>query len=383
MQKIHTTLSLPQQTQHPHNLHQEQSQPEQGQPEQSNLTLDTVVSVLSKTIFHPWPSWILVLSLRAQVTPPSHPAFLLAISWAILLTLVAVAKAVNARFAYGLSRRVEMSDEVVVVTGGASGLGLLIARIYLMRGVGVAVVDVRGRSEREVVELVEGGVEYFEGDVADLSVLEECVREVGEKLGTPTILINCAAARINGHSILNLSADAFQRTIQTNLLAVFRTCQVFLPCMLAAPNGGTIVNVSSVLGQLCPAGLADYSVSKAGLSALHRTLEAELRATGDDDKVKMLLVEPGQVATPLFASVKTPNRFIAPVLEPVCVAREIVSAIEEGRAGVIRLPAYATLVNWYAVLPASLQRIARYLSGIDQAVVQSPTQSESKPMTTE
>lgn len=156
--------------------------------------------------------------------------------------------------------------------------------------------------------------------------------------------------------------------------------------MLAAPNGGTIVNVSSVLGQLCPAGLADYSTSKAGLSALHRTLEAELRVSGDGEKVKMILVEPGQVATPLFSSVKTPNKFIAPVLEPVQVAREIVSAIDEGRGGVIRLPAYATMVNWYAVLPAGLQRIARFLSGVDHAVVQTPNQKshdEAKAAKTE
>ncbi|KAH8422833.1 uncharacterized protein LDX57_000588 [Aspergillus melleus] len=140
--------------------------------------------------------------------------------------------------------------------------------------------------------------------------------------------------------------------------------------MLANPNGGTVVNVSSVLGQLCAAGLADYSVSKAGLSALHRTLEAELRKSGNDDKVKLVLVETGQLATPLFESVQTPNSFFAPVLEPVHVAQEIVSAIDKGHAGVIRMPTFASLVNWYAVLPASLQRFARFLSGIDHAVAQ-------------
>ncbi|KAF7587434.1 hypothetical protein BBP40_007230 [Aspergillus hancockii] len=305
------------------------SSPNQPQPApakwHSAVTIDLLLSVLRRTIFHPWPAWILVLSLRAQVTPTTDLVFILTTGYAIFLTLIAVAKVFNARIGYGLPRTVELSDEVVVITGGANL-----------------------KSKEEV--------------------------EVGEGLGTPTVLINCAAARINGQPLLSLSAEAFQKTFQTNLLAVFNTCQVFLPRMLSAPNGGTIVNVSSVLGQLCPAGLADYSTSKAGLSALHRTLEAELRASGDDEKVKMILVEPGQVATPLFASVKTPNKFIAPVLEPVQVAQEIISAIEEGRGGVIRLPAYATLVNWYAVLPAGLQRIARYLSGIDHAVTQASNQ---------
>lgn len=186
------------------------------------------------------------------------------------------------------------------------------------------------------------------------------------------MLINCAAARINGRPLLALPADSFQKTIQTNLLAVFHTCQVFLPGMLSAANGGTVVTVSSVLGHLSAAGLSDYSASKAGLSALHRTLEAELRVSGDDEKVKMLLVETGQMSTPLFDWVKTPNNFFAPILEPVQVAQEIVSAIDSGRGGTIKLPAFAALATWYGVLPAGLQRIARYLSGIDYAVAKSP-----------
>lgn len=188
------------------------------------------------------------------------------------------------------------------------------------------------------------------------------------QLGTPTVLINCAAAAINGQPLLSLSPNAFKKTIKTNLVAAFHTIQVFLPGMLKAENGGTIVTVSSVLGQLCAAGLSDYSASKAGLSALHRTLEAELRQSGDDAKVRMLLVETGQMSTPLFERIKTPNKFFAPVLEPVQVAQDIVSAIDNGKGGVIRLPAFAALVNWYAVLPAGVQRLARYLSGIDTAV---------------
>ncbi|KAB8067566.1 hypothetical protein BDV29DRAFT_86832 [Aspergillus leporis] len=348
----------------------------------SALTMDLLLSVLRRTVFHPWPAWILVLSLRAQVTPTTDLAFIIATGYAIFLTLIAIAKVFNARIAYGLPRTVELSDEVVVITGGASGLGLLMARIYAMRGVSVAVLDLKSEKDVEVGE----GVEYYVCDVGRREVLEGVLRRIEVELGTPTVLINCAAARINGQSILSLSTEAFQKTIQTNLFAVFNTSQVLLPRMLSAPNGGTIVNVSSVLGQLCPAGLADYSTSKAGLSALHRTLEAELRASGDDERVKMILVEPGQVATPLFASVKTPNKFIAPVLEPVHVAQEIVSAIDEGRGGVIRLPAYATLVSWYAILPAGLQRIARYLSGIDHAITQASSQEsqgEPKPVNTE
>lgn len=168
------------------------------------------------------------------------------------------------------------------------------------------------------------------------------------------------------------------KTIQTNLLAPFHLMQIFLPAMLETNKGGVIVNVSSVLGHLTAAGLSDYSVSKAGLSALHKSLEAELRASGHD-KIKTLLVETGQLSTPLFNGIETPSRFFAPVLEPIQVAYEIVSAIDNGQSGVIRLPVFAKLVNWYAVLPASIQRLARHLSGIDTAVAKAYNRNIPQP----
>lgn len=138
--------------------------------------------------------------------------------------------------------------------------------------------------------------------------------------------------------------------------------------MLSSRVGGTIVTLSSVLSYLTAAGLSDYTASKAGISAAHRTLEAELRVSGDDERVKTILVETGQIATPLFKGVETPNNFFAPVLDPLLVAQEIVSTIDKGNGGVIRLPAFASMVSWYSVLPASIQRLARFLSGIDAAV---------------
>ncbi|KAL4813242.1 hypothetical protein BDW67DRAFT_110836 [Aspergillus spinulosporus] len=348
-----------------------------------HLTVDLIVTVLNRSVFHPFIAWIIVLCLRAQATPYTHPAFLTAAAYATFLTILHVAFIINDQIAYGMPRQVDLSDEVIVITGGASGVGRLIAQIYGLRGVSVAVLDIAEQKDVKEWEDV-GGVEYYKCDITVRGEVEEAARRIEEDLGTPTVLVNCAATRINGQPLLSLSAEAFQKTIQTNLLAVFHTCQVFLPHMLSRENGGTIVNVSSVLGQLCAAGLADYSASKAGLSALHRTLEAELRVSGNADKVKMVLVETGQISTPLFMFIETPNSFFAPVLEPIRVAQKIVSLIDNGRSGVIRLPTYAMLIDIYAALPAGLQQIARRLSGIDSAVPQasSRTKQPGKPKPT-
>ncbi|KAJ5364309.1 uncharacterized protein N7496_010022 [Penicillium cataractarum] len=343
-------------------------------PWSHHLTLDTLLRVLRNTLLSPFIAWIIVLCLRAQVTPPTDPAFIIAVAYATILTLLFVAGVINHRVAHGLPRTVDFANEVVLVTGGASGLGLLVAQMYAMKGASVAVLDIRDIGAKEQDEVFGEDVQYFRCDVGDRRALEGVRGEIENELGTPTIIINCAAARINGRSLLDLPAEAFEKTVRTNLMAAFHLYQVFLPGIVAeSENGGTIVTVSSVLGQLSPAGLSDYSASKAGLSALHRTMEAEFRS---DERIKMLLVETGQMATPLFDWVRTPSHFFAPVLEPVEVAREIVAAVDSGRGGVLRLPAFATLVNWYAVLPGAVQLVSRYLSGIDNAVSSSIQERE-------
>ncbi|KAL2866728.1 uncharacterized protein BJX67DRAFT_125425 [Aspergillus lucknowensis] len=334
------------------------------------LTVDLIIAVLNRSIFHPFIAWIVVLCLRAQATPYTHPAFIIASGYATFLTVLDIAFMISDRIAFGASREVDLSEEVVVITGGASGLGRLVAQIYGLRGVSVAVLDIANPEDVTGWGDVVGGVEYYQCDIGNREEVESVAVRIVEDLGTPTVLVNSAATQINAQPILSLSAEAFQRTIRTNLIAVLHTCQVFLPHMLSTENGGTIVNVSSVLAQLCAAGLADYSASKAGLSALHRTLEVELRVSGNGDKVKTILVEPGQISTPLFKFIKTPNSFFAPVLEPIHVAQEIVSMVDKGNSGVIRLPTFAKLANFYAVLPVGLQWIGRYLSGIDRAVPQ-------------
>ncbi|KAL2821078.1 hypothetical protein BJX63DRAFT_443589 [Aspergillus granulosus] len=341
-----------------------------------HITIDLIMTVLNRSIFHPFIAWIVVLCLRAQATPYGHPAFLIAAGYATFLTIVDIAFMISDRIAFGTSREVDLSEEVIVITGGASGLGRLIAQIYGLRGVTVAVLDIAEKGAVKGWEEV-GGVEYYQCDIGDRGQVERVKERILQDLGPPTVLVNCAATRINAQPILSLSAEAFQKTIQTNLIAVFHTCQVFLPHMLSAENGGTIVNVSSVLGQLCAAGLADYSASKAGLSAFHRTLEAELRVSGNGDKVKTVLVEPGQISTPLFEFIKTPSSFFAPVLEPNRVAQDIVSIIDRGNSGIIRLPTFAKLAKFYAVLPVGVQLIGRYVSGIDRAVSQG--QAQKKP----
>lgn len=189
-----------------------------------------------------------------------------------------------------------------------------------------------------------------------------------------TILINNAGI-VNGRPLLSLSSAAVERNFRINLLSHYHTIQTFLPGMLNRPLGGTIVTVSSVLGHLGPSHLSDYAAAKAGLTAMHASLRAELAsmaalpdAQPGAQNIRTVLVKPGQLSTQMFDSIETPSNFFGPVVEGVDLAKAIVRTIDEGKSGVIAMPLYAGCIEWMSVLPYGLQKIARWASGVDRAM---------------
>jgi NAD(P)-dependent dehydrogenase (short-subunit alcohol dehydrogenase family) len=188
---------------------------------------------------------------------------------------------------------------------------------------------------------------------------------LNQKLGTPTILINCAAMSINKLPFHDLPTKSFSKTISANLLGPVHTIHSILPRMILNKRGASIVNFSSVVAHLYPGGLSDYTASKAGLSALHHCLEAEARYYGYDARIKFFLVGVGQMETPLFNWMKTPNAVLAPVLRPKYVSERVIATVESGYGRVIRLPGHASWVCLYDALPALLQWWARHLMGFD------------------
>lgn len=281
------------------------------------------------------------------------------IAWATFVTFLWMGNVISHKIAYGMHREVDLTEEVIVITGGASGLGLLIAEVYGMRGAAVAVLDV---AELESTEA--RGITYYKCDVRDKAQIARVATEIERDLGTPTVLIN-NAAEVVGKKLLDMDLEEVEKSITTNLLSHFYTIKTFLPGMIRNETGGTIVTLSSVIGHLGAARLTDYAAAKAGVTALHKSLAAELQ---EYPEIKTILVTPGQLSTPLFYGVKTPNPFIAPVVEPIDVAKEIIKAIDLGLSDHIGMPLYARWVDWYNVLPVGLQKIARKISGVDSGM---------------
>lgn len=137
------------------------------------LSIDLFLKVLNVTLFHPFVCWILPLCLRARLVKWEAPPMIGVFAWAILVTLLWVANVVSQRIAFGLPREVDLGEEVIVVTGGAGGLGMLIAEVYGMRGASVAVLDVAEMENGEA-----RGVTYYRCDVGDKDQVAKVAAEI-------------------------------------------------------------------------------------------------------------------------------------------------------------------------------------------------------------
>lgn len=324
------------------------------------FSIDLFLKVLNVTFFHPFVAWMIPLCFRAEHMDYDKIPLRVSIAYAWVITGIWFLGLINRRMAFGLPRDVDLSEEVIVITGGASGLGLLIAEVYGMRGANVAVLDVKEMENGEA-----RGVTFYKCDVTDKAQVAKVAVEIEKDLGAPTVLINNAAIVI-GKKLLDMEIEEIETSLTTNLLSCFYTLKTFLPAIIRGGQGGTVVTISSVIGQVGAAQLTDYAAAKAGLIALHKSLTAELKQSNPE--VRTILVTPGQLNTPLFYGVQTPNSFLAPVVEPVEVAKEIINAIDNGKAEHIAMPLYSRMMDWYNVLPVGLQQIARRIAGVDAAM---------------
>ena len=150
-----------------------------GTPWHASLNIDLFLTILRNSIFHPFVASLLPLCLRAAEVPYSAPAFRNAVYWAIFICVCHILAPINQRIAFGKRRKVDWEQEVVVITGGARGLGRCLAEIYALRGATVGVLDVERVDESWGVE----GVRYWECDVGDVDAVGRVWAEIEKEVG--------------------------------------------------------------------------------------------------------------------------------------------------------------------------------------------------------
>jgi NAD(P)-dependent dehydrogenase (short-subunit alcohol dehydrogenase family) len=191
-----------------------------------------------------------------------------------------------------------MEGRTVLVTGGGTGIGAQTARLFAQEG---AKVIVLGRREEPLVEttnaIKQQGFEagYFCGDIADLSSMDAVFEQIRVEYGPVNALVNAAGVVYRKEEPVSLQAEIWQWLVDINLKGVFHTCKFALQHMLESGNGGTIVNISSILAHRGKPGVATYSAAKAGVIAYTRSIALQYAS----HKIRINSVSPGLVHTPM------------------------------------------------------------------------------------
>lgn len=157
--------------------------PSQGDSWFAPLSVDLFLKVLNVTFFHPFVAWMVPLCFRAEHMDWDKIPIRVSIVYATIVTVFWTLWYVNRRIAFGLPRQVNLEDEVIVITGGASGLGLLIAEVYGMRGASVAVLDVNEMENGEA-----RGVTFYKCDVTNKEQVAEAARRIEEDVSTIMVI---------------------------------------------------------------------------------------------------------------------------------------------------------------------------------------------------
>jgi all-trans-retinol dehydrogenase (NAD+) len=250
----------------------------------------------------------------------------------------------------------------ILITGGASGIGRLMALEAARRGAEVIIWDLSEEGGTAVAaEIVGSGglASSYQVDVTDA----DHVREVARQTGDVDVVVNNAGV-VSGQPLLEASEEALRRTLEVNTLALYWVTRAFLPGMIQR-RGGTVVTIASAAGLIGVARQTDYSASKFGALGFTESLRAELRADGHG--VGTLVVCPYYINTGMFDGVETRFPFLLPILEEHDVALKVIDGIESGREQII-LPPFARLVPLMRFLPTrAFDRVADFF-GINKGM---------------
>ena len=191
---------------------------------------------------------------------------------------------------------------IVIVTGGASGIGLAAAAALLRDGRSVLVADLAQPNldaAAKALGSAEGRVRFERLDVADEESVVRVVAECDERFGPVRGLVNSAGI---GRDVpfLETSAELFRSILEVNLIGTFLVAREAAKAM-RRHGGGAIVNIASVSGIRGNLGRSAYGASKGGVITLTQVMAVELAP----DRIRVNAVAPGPIETPLVQAMHT------------------------------------------------------------------------------
>ncbi len=221
-----------------------------------------------------------------------------------------------------------LNNKVVVVTGGASGLGLVTCQQLAKQGAKIVAFDLNEKAGDELVDKLKGQTIFAKVDVTDVSSVEAGISLAVEAFGTIHVCINCAGVAPGGKTVGRngaLALDKFSQVININLIGTFNVLRLAAEQMAKNEIGddgerGVIINTASVAAFDGQMGQAAYSASKAGVAGMTLPIARDLAKLG----IRVMTIAPGifdtpmmkkmsdDVRDPLIQMVQSPKRFGEP-----------------------------------------------------------------------
>jgi NAD(P)-dependent dehydrogenase (short-subunit alcohol dehydrogenase family) len=188
-----------------------------------------------------------------------------------------------------------LRDRVVLVSGGASGIGAEHVTQFARQGAKVAFLDIdENAAGRLIVEMHEERLSpplFLRCDLRDIAALRDAIAEVGRRLGAITVLVN-NAAHDQRHDYREVTVEYWDERMATNLRHQFFAIQAVAP-MMRASGGGSIVNFGSISWHVGQGGMPAYTSAKAAVEGLTKGMARDLGPDG----IRVNTVIPGWIMT--------------------------------------------------------------------------------------
>ena len=238
--------------------------------------------------------------------------------------------------------RYKLRGKVALVTGGARGIGEATAMALAARGTTVLIADLDAAAAESAAARLPGGPHLgVAADVTDRGAMQRVVATAVERFGGLDVVVANAGIAPRGATVRAMATENFERTLDVNLMGVYRTVDAALPEIVR--RRGHVVVISSIYAFVNGMGVAPYAMAKAGVEQLGRALRVELTRHGAsattayfgfiDTEMVRVGIDQDPVADKMFASLPKP---LHKRLAPSVAGEAIVRGIEQRSARVIR-----------------------------------------------
>jgi NAD(P)-dependent dehydrogenase (short-subunit alcohol dehydrogenase family) len=195
----------------------------------------------------------------------------------------------------GFATYPSLRHRVIIVTGGASGIGAAIVEAFAMQNAQVAFLDIQDEAAEQLTKRLTSdgatGPVYYHCDVTDITQVQHTVQTILHRFHAVDVLVN-NAGNDTRHTIAEVTPAFWDQAIAVNLKHQFFMIQALIPSMQKAQRG-SIINMSSIGWVIPSINQVVYVTSKAGIVGLTRTLAHELGA----DNVRVNCIMPGAIVT--------------------------------------------------------------------------------------